>query len=60
LCEMLAWSVGTGLLICYVLTVFAVISGAIMVRLEDRELEQRFGEEYRAYRQRVPAILPRI
>jgi protein-S-isoprenylcysteine O-methyltransferase Ste14 len=60
LCEMLAWSVGTGLLVCYVLTVFAVISGAIMVRLEDRELEQRFGEDYRAYRQRVPAILPRI
>ena len=60
LCEMMAWSVGTGLLVCYVLTVFAVISGAIMVRLEDRELEQRFGEDYRAYRQRVPAILPRI
>ena len=60
LCEMLAWSAGTGLAVCYGLTVFAMISGAIMIRLEDRELEQRFGDEYRAYRERVPAVLPRI
>ena len=60
LCEMLAWSAGTGLAVCFALTVLAMISGAIMIRLEDRELEQRFGDEYRAYRQRVPAILPRI
>lgn len=60
LCEMLAWSIGTGLAVCYWLTAFAVISGAIMIRLEDAELEQRFGEEYRAYRRRVPAMLPKI
>jgi protein-S-isoprenylcysteine O-methyltransferase Ste14 len=60
LCEMLGWSIGTGLVMCYALTAFAVISGAIMIRLEDAELERRFGEEYRAYRQRVPAILPKI
>ena len=41
---------GQGLVVCYGLTVFAVISGAIMIRLEDRELEQRFGEEYRKYK----------
>jgi protein-S-isoprenylcysteine O-methyltransferase Ste14 len=29
-----------------------------MIGLEDRELEQRFGEEYRAYRRRVPAVVP--
>jgi protein-S-isoprenylcysteine O-methyltransferase Ste14 len=60
LCEMLAWSVGSGLVVCYGLTAFAVLTGAVMIRLEDKELEQRFGEEYREYRQKVPAVLPRI
>jgi protein-S-isoprenylcysteine O-methyltransferase Ste14 len=60
LCEMMAWSVGTGLIVCYALTVFGAITGAIMIRKEDKELEQRFGEEYREYRRRVPAALPRI
>ncbi len=60
LCEMLAWSVGTGLAVCYGLTAFAAVSGMAMVRFEDKELEQRFGEEYRRYRQKVPAVLPRI
>jgi protein-S-isoprenylcysteine O-methyltransferase Ste14 len=31
-----------------------------MIRLEDRELEQRFGDEFRQYKRRVPAILPRL
>jgi protein-S-isoprenylcysteine O-methyltransferase Ste14 len=60
LCQMVAWSIGTGLVVCYGLTAFAVISGTVMIRLEDRELEQRFGDAYREYRQRVPAVLPRI
>jgi len=60
LCAMLAWSVGTGLILCYALTAFAVVTGTIMIRLEDAELERRFGEKYRAYRENVPAVLPRI
>jgi protein-S-isoprenylcysteine O-methyltransferase Ste14 len=60
LCEMLAWSVGTGLVVCWVLTAFAVATGAVMIRLEDEELEQRFGEEYRTYRASVPAVVPRF
>ncbi len=60
LCELLAWSLATGLLVCYLLTVFAAITGAWMIYLEDRELEQRFGESYREYRAKVPAIVPRI
>jgi protein-S-isoprenylcysteine O-methyltransferase Ste14 len=60
LCEMLGWSFGTGLVVLYALTAFAVVTGAIMIRLEDAELQQRFGEEYRSYRQRVPALLPRL
>jgi protein-S-isoprenylcysteine O-methyltransferase Ste14 len=59
-CEMLAWSVGTGLAVCWILTAFAVVTGVLMIRMEDRELEARFGEEYRLYRSKVPAILPKI
>jgi len=58
LCEMLAWTIGTGLAVSYMLTAFAVATGMIMIRLEDKELEQRFGEEYRRYRSQVPALIP--
>jgi protein-S-isoprenylcysteine O-methyltransferase Ste14 len=58
LCEMIAWSIGTGLAVCWTLTAFAMVTGAFMIRMEDAELEQRFGEEYRDYRSRVPAVLP--
>jgi protein-S-isoprenylcysteine O-methyltransferase Ste14 len=57
---MLAWSVGTGLAVCYGLTAFAMVTGAVMIRKEDEELEGRFGEEYRAYRERVPAVIARL
>ena len=54
LCEIAGWCIGTGLVALYALAVFAVITGAVMIRMEDRELEARFGEAFRAYRQRVP------
>ena len=60
LCEMLAWSIGTGLVVCWLLTALAVATGAVMIRMEDAELEKRFGEEYAAYRKRVPTVLPRL
>jgi protein-S-isoprenylcysteine O-methyltransferase Ste14 len=56
LCEMLAWSVGTGLAVCWLLTGFAMITGAVMIQMEDAELEKRFGEEFADYRRRVPAL----
>jgi protein-S-isoprenylcysteine O-methyltransferase Ste14 len=59
-CEMLAWSAGTGLAVCYGLALFALVTGAVMIRMEERELEERLGEAYREYRKRVPALLPRI
>lgn len=58
LCEMLAWSVGTGLAVCWILTAFAIVTGAVMIRMEDAELEKRFGVEFVTYRQRVRAVLP--
>ena len=60
LCEMLAWSAGTGLAVCWALTAFAIVTGAVMIRMEDKELEKRFGQEYRQYRSTVPALLPKI
>jgi len=60
LCEMLAWSVGTGLMVCWLLVALAVVTGAVMIRMEDAELQRRFGEEYLAYRKRVHAVWPRL
>ncbi len=60
LCELFAWSIGTGLLVCWVLTAFAIATGAVMIRMEDAELEKRFGELFREYRNRVPAVMPNL
>ena len=60
LCEIIGWCLGTGLVVLYALAGFAVIAGAVMIGMEDRELEARFGETFREYRQRVPGVLPRV
>ena len=60
LCQMLAFSITTGLATCWVLTGFALATGVALIRTEERELLTRFGDSYREYQQRVPAILPRI
>jgi protein-S-isoprenylcysteine O-methyltransferase Ste14 len=59
LCEMLAWSAATGLAVCWALTAWAMVTGAIMIKMEDQELEKRFGEEYRQYQSAVPALVPK-
>jgi len=58
LLEMLAWSIGTGLVACFALTAFAMLIGAVMIRAEDSELERRFGATFREYRAIVPAVIP--
>jgi protein-S-isoprenylcysteine O-methyltransferase Ste14 len=40
------------------MTAIAIVSGAAMIWLEEREMEQRFGDAYREYRRSVPALLP--
>lgn len=58
---LLAWTVGSGEIVLYVLTIFALLTGWPMILYEEAELEHRFGEEYRAYKRAVPAALvPRI
>ncbi len=60
LLEMFGWSIGSGLLACWVLTAFALATGVVMIRKEEEELIGRFGDSYRDYQRRVPAILPRL
>ncbi len=60
LCEVFGWCLGTGLTPLFALAGFAVVSGIAMIRIEDGELEQRFGEAYRTYRRDVPAVIPRF
>jgi protein-S-isoprenylcysteine O-methyltransferase Ste14 len=43
----------------YLVTLTALLAVFGIVAMEERELVQRFGEAYREYRERVPAILPR-
>jgi protein-S-isoprenylcysteine O-methyltransferase Ste14 len=59
LLEMLAWSLGSGLVVGFGLTAMAILAGAWMIALEDRELESRFGPDYTSYKDGVPAIIPR-
>ena len=54
------WAIGTGSLAIWALEGFAIMTGAIMLPLEERELVRRFGDDYRSYVSRTSAILPRI
>jgi len=43
----------------YVLILLLFPVGFVMLTLEERELANRFGEEYRQYQREVPQIIPR-
>jgi protein-S-isoprenylcysteine O-methyltransferase Ste14 len=53
-----AWTIGAGTVAIVALWCFAVVTGVFLIVFEDRELELRFGDEYRDYKRRVPAIIP--
>jgi protein-S-isoprenylcysteine O-methyltransferase Ste14 len=56
---LMALAVAAGTVALYAMLVFAVITGVFLIRTEDSELERRFGDEFRAWKRRVPhAILP--
>lgn len=54
------WTVGSGLLADYLLLAWALLAFPVMIALEERELVARFGDAYRDYQKRVPAIIPRV
>ncbi|MFI5090330.1 MAG: methyltransferase family protein [Terriglobales bacterium] len=58
--ELIGWSLGTGSVVIYVLTGFAILTGAVMMHMEDDELERRFGDPYRQYRKATPAVIPSL
>jgi len=58
-CMLLAWTIGSGLLVNYALLVSTIITGTFMIFLEERELEKRFGEQFIKYRERVPVLWPK-
>lgn len=60
LCTMLGWLALARTEAILGLLVWGLFSGIIMIRFEDAELEQRFGDQYREYRRRVPAVFPRL
>ncbi len=60
LLSMLGWTIGNGTVALYALSAFAIVTGAAMVRAEERELVERFGDDYREYQRSVPAVLPRL
>ena len=43
----------------YILILLLVPVGYLMILLEERELIERFGEEYRKYQRSVPRLIPR-
>ncbi len=54
--NLLGMTIGTGSAALYALAAFGFVTGLVMVALEERELEERFGEAYREYKRRVPLL----
>jgi protein-S-isoprenylcysteine O-methyltransferase Ste14 len=60
LCTMLGWLALAQTRAVFGLLMWAILTGILMIRFEDAELERRFGAPYREYRHRVPAVIPKL
>jgi len=57
LCNLAGWALGSGLSVVYALLAINIfVAFPVMIYMEERELEARFGERYLEYRSRVPLI----
>lgn len=56
----LGLALATGFLAMWGLFFWAIIGFSMMAHLEEKELQKRFGKEYKEYMQRVPAFFPKI
>ena len=57
LVNLAGWTLGSGLLVNFALLAISVLGTfPLMVLIEERELEQRFGDRFREYKARVPLI----
>ena len=60
LCNLAGWAVGSGLMMDYVLLALnMLVTFPVMIYMEERELESRFGDAFRVYKDRVP-LVPRF
>ena len=57
-CTMLGFALGAGTLACFALFAFALVTGAVMIGFEERELHARFGPAWEEYCEHTPAIFP--
>jgi protein-S-isoprenylcysteine O-methyltransferase Ste14 len=57
LCMLAGWTIGSGLLVNFaLLAINALLTYPLMIWMEERELERRFGSSYRQYKKAVPLI----
>lgn len=56
----LGWSLMANYLATYLVTLSLIPMILVLVWMEERELVERFGDAYRAYQARVPALIPRL
>jgi protein-S-isoprenylcysteine O-methyltransferase Ste14 len=56
----LGWSLFANYQAVYALLLLSVPVINLVAILEERELLDRFGEEYASYRERVPRFIPRL
>lgn len=56
----LGYALFANYLVGYVVFAFVVFAVIVLVPIEERELEERFGEPYREYRSTVPRFFPKF
>lgn len=57
LLSLAGWTIGSGLAVSYVLLALsALFTFPLMIWIEERELDKRFGQHFRDYKARVPLV----